>query len=124
MFTFKPINKKLIEKVLNESLKKNENYSSDLLDKIKLFGFYFSKISGFSFGFEDLKVNTQKNKLFFTSQNRINNLFNQWQQGFISNDMNAKITIKVWQKAFAKLRNYLKYYFKSLNEFNHLYLII
>jgi DNA-directed RNA polymerase subunit beta' len=91
------IEKKRISKLFDELIEKygSENIQP-ILDSIKTFGFEHTTKSGITWGLEDIREPEGKDKLIEAAQLKVNQIYEQYNEGFLSDDEKTRKIVEIW----------------------------
>jgi hypothetical protein len=118
------ITKKLLETLVHETFSKfGIVSSSSLLDSLKFLGFSYATAAGISINIEDLKTPDLKKNFISRAKNEINEISNQWQQGFVSDTERFQTIIDSWNIATESLKNRIIEYYQNYDPTNNLYIM-
>jgi len=124
MIITETINKKLLEKIVQESFSTFGDIStSKLLDSLKFLGFYYATNSGLSITIEDLNSPDSKKDLINKAKQEINDIDNFWQEGSVSDIERFQCVIDSWNLAAENLKNNIIDYYNNLDPANNLYIM-
>ncbi|HKH76910.1 MAG TPA: DNA-directed RNA polymerase subunit beta', partial [Rubrobacteraceae bacterium] len=88
---------------------------SQLLDTLKRVGFHTATRAGVSIGKNDIVVPEQKEGILDRYQGMVDEVENQWDQGFISDDERLERVIALWTQAKNEVENAMKANLYRLN---------
>ncbi len=77
--------------------------TATVLDAIKNFGFEYAMQSGISWGMDDLKIPTQKHELIKKAEEEIAVIFDQYQNGLLTDRERYDRVLEVWQEVERKI---------------------
>ena len=103
------VNKEITGKEINHLVEKliadygAENIT-DILDKIKSFGFKFSTHSGITWGIDDVMVPAEKKSIVDEGFKEISAIEEKYDEGLLSDLEKYRMTIEVWTKVRAKIQ--------------------
>ena len=104
----KVLTKKELKKIISHVMKKtNVAETAKFLDKIKDLGFYWSFKGGLSFNLKDIIVPDSKDILVKEAQEKIEEVWNNYNMGFITNNERYNQIIDIWTRASSQLTNNL-----------------
>lgn len=87
----------VIKDIFNKALNTcNEEELVDMIDKIKLLGFYGGTISGISFGIFDAVVHSEKDKVIKECEKRVSKLDESYSQGLLTLEEKKKLARDYW----------------------------
>ncbi len=81
---------------------------SKLLDTLKRIGFHTATRAGISVGKNDIVVPEQKEGIMIRYQDMVDEVEDQWNQGFISDDESLERTISLWTEAKNEVEQAMK----------------
>jgi DNA-directed RNA polymerase subunit beta' len=120
----KNFNKNEIKKLIDWFI---PNYGSikttKFLDKIKAIGFKYATNAGISIGIEDLKIPKSKEKLFKSTQEKINEIQKELNNGNINILDNTEKTTKYWNTTNEILKDKAINTFRETNLLNPVYMM-
>jgi DNA-directed RNA polymerase subunit beta' len=88
---------------------------SQLLDTLKRVGFHTATKAGISVGKNDIVVPEQKEEILERFQDQVDEIEDQWDQGFISDDERLERVITLWTEAKNEVEQAMKDNLWSLN---------
>jgi DNA-directed RNA polymerase subunit beta' len=88
---------------------------SRLLDTLKRVGFHTATRAGISIGKNDIVVPDQKDEILEKYENRVDEVEEQWDQGFISDDERLERVITLWTEAKNEVEDAMKANLWKLN---------
>ncbi|OGE85866.1 MAG: DNA-directed RNA polymerase subunit beta', partial [Candidatus Doudnabacteria bacterium RIFCSPHIGHO2_02_FULL_46_11] len=94
---------------------------AQLLDDIKKLGFYYATVSGISWGMADLKVPDIKEDLIHDAENEIREIYDQHQQGLLTETERYQRVIETWTGVVGKITTAVK---QEMDEFSSIYTIV
>ena len=98
--------------------------TTEFLDNIKKLGFEFSTKGGLSFNYEDIIVPPEKESLIKSAQQKVQELYDQYMQGFITDEERYNRTIDEWQHVTLKMMELVKKYMSEDKDgFNPIYMM-
>jgi len=107
-FINKVLTKKELKKVISHVMKQtNVAETAKFLDKIKDLGFYWAFKGGLSFNLKDIIVPESKDVLVKEAQDKIEEVTNNYNMGFITNNERYNQIIDIWTRASSQLTNTL-----------------
>ena len=87
-----------MQRVVDDLIAQHENeFVSEILDKIKNFGFKYSTKSGTTFGIDDVTVPDKKQKHIDEAQKKTDNILEQYEDGLLSDDEKFRMDTEIWQ---------------------------
>lgn len=115
-FQNQEIKVKDLERIVSEML---EKYSyekiAETLDKIKELGFEYSTISGCTFGIDDLIVPEEKKKIIEEAEEKVKEIEENWQKGFLSKEEKSLQVISLWAEAKSQIEKLIPQIFPREN---------
>ncbi len=78
-----------------------------ILDKIKNFGFYYSTISGTTWGLDNIKVPKEKTKIVEEGKKQEEKIISEWSDGLLSEEERYQKIIEIWTQAKKELEKIL-----------------
>ena len=124
MIITKTITKKILENLVHETFSKFGTISSSsLLDSLKLLGFHYATNAGISINIEDLKTPDLKKSYILNATSEVDDISEQWQQGFVSDTERFQTIIDSWNSATESLKNRIVEYYQNYDPANNLYIM-
>ena len=118
------INKKNIEYLIKQSLNKfGKIIASNLLDSLKLLGFYYSTNSGLSLNIEDLKTPLIKENILSNNNWYSILLSHRSKVGFITEETKYNNILTEWDRISDYLKNYIVDYYRKYEPVNNLFIM-
>ncbi|MEK7123450.1 MAG: DNA-directed RNA polymerase subunit beta', partial [Patescibacteria group bacterium] len=105
-FTFvnKQVDKKTISALIGDIFREyGIERTAEILDQIKQVGFTFATKSGISWGYKDLNVPAEKTEIIKKSESEVEAVFNQYQQGLLTDDERYNRVIEIWRRAMSEI---------------------
>jgi len=94
------IDKSKMQKIVDDLIdKKGIAFVTETLDKIKKFGFAFATISGVTWGIDDIQIPEKKYKVIEDATNKVKEIVNQYNEGYLSDDERYRKIIEIWHGA-------------------------
>lgn len=84
-------------------LYKDFNKSAEVLDNIKKLGFYYSTLSGMSWGLTDLRVPKEKKEILAETSKKVEEITTQYEQGLLTKEEKNVLTETQWRYAVDKI---------------------
>jgi len=84
-------------------LYKDFNKSAEVLDNIKKLGFYYSTLSGMSWGLTDLRVPKEKKEILAETSKKVEEITSQYKQGLLTREEKNVLTETQWRYAVDKI---------------------
>ena len=94
--------------------------TSELLDKIKEFGFHYGTLAGITVGIEDLEIPESKKDILEKAENEVAEIEEQYKSGEIIDAERYRRTVAIWDEAVSKVT---KEMMDNLDEFNPVYMM-
>ena len=94
--------------------------TSELLDKIKAFGFHYGTLAGITVGIEDLEIPESKKTILEKAENEVAEIEEQYKSGEIIDAERYRRTVAIWDEAVSKVT---KEMMDNLDEFNPVYMM-
>ena len=94
--------------------------TSELLDKIKEFGFHYGTLAGITVGIEDLEIPESKKTILEKAENEVAEIEEQYKSGEIIDAERYRRTVAIWDEAVSKVT---KDMMDNLDEFNPVYMM-
>ena len=96
----KPFAKGTLEKIIAQVFKRYKTTeTSEMLDKLKDLGFYYSTIAGITVGMSDIETSKQKNQIVEESQKIVDKINKQYKRGLITEEERFEKVIETWNNA-------------------------
>ncbi|HET8581078.1 MAG TPA: DNA-directed RNA polymerase subunit beta' [Candidatus Paceibacterota bacterium] len=100
--------KKRMGRLINELVKRyGLSGIPAILDKIKAFGFKYSTVAGITWSFSDVVVPAEKQTLVAEGQEAVKHLWEQYEEGLLTEDERKRLTIEIWEGVKAKIQEKL-----------------
>ena len=120
------INEEMTKKELKSMLSKiletqGQEKTAQFIDKIKDLGFKTVTKSGISWGMDDLKVPTSKEKILKEAEEKVETIKNQYNMGLLTNEERKNRTIGVWNESKDQIADEVK---NSLDKTGSVYSMI
>jgi len=93
----------------------------DFVDKIKALGFKMATKSGISWGMDDLEVPREKEAIISEAEEKVRQIKDQYNAGFLTNEERKDKVIAIWNEAKGKVADAVK---NSLNKEGVVYAMI
>lgn len=94
------IDKSRMQKIIDDLIDKKGIASVTMtLDKIKKFGFGFATISGVTWGLDDIQIPEKKYKVIEDATDKVKEIINQYNEGYLSDDERYRKIIEIWHGA-------------------------
>ncbi len=81
---------------------------SEIIDKIKAFGFRYATRSGITWGLDDITVPQEKKAILEKSRAQVAELTMQYENGLLSKDEKRRMAIEVWHQAKTEVEKLVK----------------
>ena len=94
--------------------------TSELIDKIKDFGFHYGTMAGITVGIEDLEIPETKKSILEKAENDVAEVEEQYKSGEIIDAERYRRTVAIWSEAVAKVTHEMM---DNLDEFNPVYMM-
>ncbi|VWL85426.1 DNA-directed RNA polymerase subunit beta' [Oceanivirga miroungae] len=94
--------------------------TSELLDKIKEFGYHYSTIAGVTVSVSDLEIPQSKKKLLEEADKAVKLVDEEYRSGKIINEERYRRTVEIWSNVTNKVTNDMM---DNLDEFNPVYMM-
>jgi len=120
------LTKKSLREIISNVLKKTgTSRTAQFLDEIKNLGFTMAFRGGLSFNIDDVIVPEDKNELVEEGYQQVDEVMNNYNMGFITNNERYNQIIDIWTHTNAKLTNILLKRLSSDNQgFNPIYMML
>ncbi|WP_067141373.1 DNA-directed RNA polymerase subunit beta' [Oceanivirga salmonicida] len=117
----KTYGKKEISNLIIELYKKyGSQITSELLDKIKEFGYHYSTLAGITVSVEDLEIPASKKTLLEEADKKVLAVDEEYRQGKIINEERYRRTVEIWSEVTEKVTEDMM---DNLDEFNSVYMM-
>ena len=91
--------KKQLGKIVDKTIRKyGFTIAAEVLDNIKATGYHYSTISSITISIADMVVPEKKYELISETEDRVEEIEDQYNMGFITNDERYKLVIREWEK--------------------------
>ena len=91
--------KKQLGKIVDKTIRKyGFTIAAEVLDNIKATGYHYSTISSITISIADMVVPEKKYELISATEDRVEEIEDQYNMGFITNDERYKLVIREWEK--------------------------
>ena len=95
---------KNLEKIAGEIIEKYSlKESEEILDKIKDLGFYYSTLSGTTWGMDDLIVPPEKGKIIQNAEEEVAEIEEYFKKGLLAGEEKSAKVIEVWTRAKSEI---------------------
>ena len=95
-----PFAKGTLEKIIAQVFKRYKTTeTSEMLDKLKDLGFYYSTIAGITVGMADIETSTKKEEIVAESQKIVDKINKQYRRGLITEEERFEKVIETWNNA-------------------------
>ncbi len=95
-----PFAKGTLEKIIAQVFKRYKTTeTSEMLDKLKDLGFYYSTIAGITVGMADIETSKQKDSIVAESQKIVDKINKQYKRGLITEEERFEKVIETWNNA-------------------------
>jgi len=103
-FLNKTVDKKVLKNLVAESLSSfGVADTAKLLDRMKLIGFEYLTKSGLSWGMGDIPDLPQRQKLYQEAEVKVSEIYNQYQQGLLTEEERQTKVIEIWARVKEKI---------------------
>lgn len=92
--------KKLTSQIIN---KYDFSQSSEILDKLKEVGFYYSTRSGISLSMNDLKVPLEKKDILNKTEKEVELVYDQYSEGLLTEEEKYLLVVSKWEHATSQI---------------------
>ncbi|MBL7776739.1 MAG: DNA-directed RNA polymerase subunit beta' [Chitinophagales bacterium] len=122
----KVLTKKQLKDVIGQILAETDiPTTAKFLDDIKKLGFFYSFRGGLSFNLSDVVVPTNKEKLVAEAQQRVDEVFDSYQNGFITDKERFNQVVDIWSSTDNRLTSQLmKQIAEDRQGFNSIYMML
>ena len=101
----KPFAKGTLEKIIAQVFKRYKTTeTSEMLDKLKDLGFYYSTIAGITVSMSDVETSKNKDKIVEESQKLVDKINKQYKRGLITEEERFTKVIETWNAAKDKVQ--------------------
>ena len=105
MSLVKPFAKGTLEKIIAQVFKRYKTTeTSEMLDKLKDLGFYYSTIAGITVSMGDVETSKDKKKIVAESQKLVDKINKQYKKGLITEEERFTKVIETWNAAKDKVQ--------------------
>jgi DNA-directed RNA polymerase subunit beta' len=94
--------------------------TAQVLDRLKDVGFHYATRSGVTFAIHEIKVPATKQEILREAERRADELMEQYQMGFITEEERYQGTVEVWNEATAKIEETIKAHLKEYGSLNYM----
>ncbi len=120
------LNKKRLVQIIGTGFRKVGNLkTAEFLDNLKDLGFKYATSGGLSVSIEDVVIPKEKEEIIGKAQKNVDEVYNQYARGFITNGERYNKVIDIWTRATTKVAERL---FEALQQgqggFNSLYMMV
>jgi len=120
------LNKKRLVQIIASAFRKVGNLrTAEFLDQLKEIGFRYATTGGLSVNLDDVTIPKEKEEIIGKAQKNVDEVFNQYTRGFITNGERYNKVIDIWTRATTRVAEKL---FESLQHnregFNSLYMMV
>jgi len=118
--------KRALRKVISDVMAKTDvARTAEFLDKIKDLGFYWAFRGGLSFNLKDIIIPEMKDKMITDAQDKVDEVTNNYNMGFITNNERYNQIIDIWTRQSSQLTNDLMNQLSSDNQgFNSIFMML
>jgi len=103
-FMNKQLASKDVKNITKDIIYHNDfNKAAEILDNIKELGFYYSTLSGVSWGLTDLKIPLEKKTILNESSKKIEEITRQYEEGLLTKQEKKILTETQWRHAVEKI---------------------
>jgi hypothetical protein len=118
------LKKPVLEKIIKQTFLNFGNITtSQMLDSLKAFGFFYATSSGISIGLEDLKSPEGKEEIKENSNLYINKINKKWINGLLSDSERFQAILDHWFSAAELIKKEIIEYYKNYDPANSLYIM-
>ncbi len=120
------LNKKRLVQIIATAFRKVGNLkTAEFLDRLKDVGFRYATMGGLSVSLDDVTIPKEKEEIIARAQKSVDEVYNQYTRGFITNGERYNKVIDIWTRATTRVAEKL---FESLQHsrsgFNSLYMMV
>jgi DNA-directed RNA polymerase subunit beta' len=120
------LNKKRLVQIVATSFREVGNLkTAEFLDRLKEIGFGYATMGGLSVSIDDVTIPKEKEVILAKAQKNVDEVYNQYTRGFITNGERYNKVIDIWTRATTRVAEKL---FESLQHgqegFNSLYMMV
>ncbi|MBI4534852.1 MAG: DNA-directed RNA polymerase subunit beta', partial [Ignavibacteriae bacterium] len=120
------LNKKRLVQIIAAAFRKVGNLrTAEFLDQLKEIGFRYATAGGLSVSLDDVVIPKEKEEIITKAQKSVDEVYNQYTRGFITNGERYNKVIDIWTRATTRVAEKL---FDSLSHardgFNSLYMMV
>lgn len=125
MFITNTITKNILEEIIKKNFKNFGLFStSNLLDSLKLLGFFYATNSGISVNIDELKIPSVKKSMLKNASKNSAYINEEWKAGHVSRVERFDYIINKWSLTTEILKDKIVDYFKKFDPVNNLYVMI
>ncbi|MCS7294674.1 MAG: DNA-directed RNA polymerase subunit beta', partial [Chloroflexota bacterium] len=94
--------------------------TAQVLDRLKDVGFHYATRSGVTFAIHEVQVPATKQEIIREAERRADELMEQYQMGFITDEERYQGTVEIWNEATAKIEETIKARLKEYGSLNYM----
>jgi len=116
-----PFKKKFLSLIIAKIFEKYKiNETSKMLDKMKNIGFKYSTLAGITVAASDVKVYSKKADILAAHDKKVDEIYNLYQLGMLTDDERKKLVIDEWKQAKDEIQDGL---IDELTNDNHIFMM-
>lgn len=116
-----PFKKKFLSSIIAKIFEKYKiNETSKMLDKMKNIGFKYSTLAGITVAASDVQVYSKKADILSQHDAKVDEIYNLYQMGMLTDDERKKLVIDEWKKAKDEIQDGL---INELKNDNHIFMM-
>ncbi|MBQ0037180.1 MAG: DNA-directed RNA polymerase subunit beta' [Clostridiales bacterium] len=113
--------KKLLGKIVDKTIKKyGFTRAAEVLDNIKATGYHYSTIASITISIADMTVPAKKYELISETEQRVVDIEDQYNMGFITDEERYKLVVREWEKTTDDVTNALT---ENMNKYNPIFMM-
>jgi DNA-directed RNA polymerase subunit beta' len=113
--------KKHLDEIVKRCIAKHGfTRSTEVLDKIKSLGFYYSTKGAITISISDMTIPESKKTIISETEQKVLNIERQYKRGFITDEERKRLVIDEWERATKDVTDALQ---DALDEFNPIYMM-
>lgn len=115
------VGKKQLSQIVERCFKtKGTTATAELLDKIKALGYKYSTIGAITTSVFDMHIPSEKHEIIHQAEDKVVEIEDMYEQGFITDDERYKQVVSVWKEATDDVTDKLK---GTLSKFNPIWMM-
>ncbi|MBN2585397.1 DNA-directed RNA polymerase subunit beta' [Patescibacteria group bacterium] len=114
-FVNEVVTKKTLKKILNQvHTKLGDEHTARFADALKNNGFNFATLSGVTFSVSDLQIPEAKADLIKTTEEKVEQIRDQYRDGLITVDERRRLSIQLWEAAKEQIEGFVAHKEKDM----------